>query len=60
MDETDVSMEYPGLVHDARVLNKSPIFYHALSPPAAYLLPNGAHPCLEAPIGILTPYKHRA
>ncbi|XP_062406275.1 putative nuclease HARBI1 [Sardina pilchardus] len=55
----DIFVGYPGSVHDARVLRNSPIFHQALYPPAGYyLLGDGAYPCLETPIGILTPYKH--
>lgn len=53
MEKINVSVQYPGLVHDARIVHKSPIFYHALYPPATYfLLRNGAYPCMEEPIGI--------
>lgn len=30
MEKINVSLQYPGLVHDARVVHRSPIFYHAL------------------------------
>lgn len=53
IEKINVSVQYPVFVHDARILHKSPIFYHALYPPATYfLLRNGAYPCMEEPIGI--------
>ncbi|XP_034075266.1 putative nuclease HARBI1 [Gymnodraco acuticeps] len=54
----DVFIGYPGSVHDARVLRNSPIFCQALFPPAGwFLLGDGGYPCLEKPVGLLTPYK---
>ena len=54
----DIFAGYPGSVNDARILRNSPLFHQALYPPAGYyILGDGAYPCLEGPIGIMTPYK---
>nr|XP_033952459.1 uncharacterized protein LOC117456631 isoform X2 [Pseudochaenichthys georgianus] len=53
----DVFIGYPGFVHDARVLRNSPIFCQALPPAGWFLLGDGGYPCLEKPVGLLTPYK---
>lgn len=53
----DVFIGYPGSVDDARVLRNSPIFCQALFLPAGwFLLGDGGYPCLEKPVGLLTPY----
>ncbi|KAL7393200.1 hypothetical protein ABVT39_007801 [Epinephelus coioides] len=54
----DISVGYPGSVHDARVLRNTPIFSQALDPPVGFfLLADGGCPCLEKPISLITPYK---
>ena len=54
----DVYIGNAGSVHDARVLRRSPMYQQALYPPAGYfLLGDGGYPCLEYPVGIITPYR---
>lgn len=54
----DIFVGYPGSVHDAKVLHNSPIFTRSLYPPPGYyLLADGAYPCIQTPIGIITPFK---
>ena len=54
----DIFTGYPGSVNDPRILRNSPLFHQALSPPAGYcILGDGAYPCLEKPIAIMTPYR---
>ncbi|XP_016376726.1 putative nuclease HARBI1, partial [Sinocyclocheilus rhinocerous] len=53
----DVYTGNPGSVHDALILRRSPMYQHALYPPAGYfLLGDGGYPCLQHPIAIMTPY----
>ncbi|XP_056266092.1 uncharacterized protein LOC130190607 [Pseudoliparis swirei] len=48
----------PGSVHDARVLNNSPIFYEQSSPPPGYcILGDGGSPCLSQPICLMTSFR---
>ncbi|XP_062407478.1 putative nuclease HARBI1 [Sardina pilchardus] len=55
----DVFVGFPGSVHDARVLRSSPLYRRAIyPPPGTFLLGDGGYPCLEQPIGLLTPYKN--
>ncbi|XP_033904651.3 putative nuclease HARBI1 [Acipenser ruthenus] len=54
----DIFVGYPGSVHDSRILRSSPIYTKSLYPPPGYfLLGDSEYPCLQEPIGILTPYK---
>lgn len=55
----DVFIGYPGSVHDARVLRSSYLFRNATyPPPGTFLLGDGGYPCLERPIGLITPFKN--
>ncbi|KAG5283852.1 hypothetical protein AALO_G00046850 [Alosa alosa] len=55
----DVFIGFPASVHDARVLRNSPLYHRAIyPPPGTFLLGDGGYPCLEQPIGLLTPYKN--
>lgn len=54
----DIFVGYPGSVHDTRILKNSPFYLAGQYPPAGYfLLGDGGYPCLESPVGLITPYK---
>ncbi|XP_062861636.1 putative nuclease HARBI1 [Trichomycterus rosablanca] len=54
----DIFVGYPGSVHEARVLENSPLYKEGLYPPAGrYILGDGSYPCISTPIRLLTPYR---
>lgn len=54
----DVFVGYCGSVHDARVLQNSPIFYERSYPPPGYcILGDGGYPCLSQPICLMMPFR---
>lgn len=54
----DVFVGYCGSVHDARVLQNSPIYYEQSYPPPGYcIIGDGGYPCLSRPICLMTPFR---
>ncbi|GLD62742.1 putative nuclease HARBI1 [Lates japonicus] len=54
----DVTVGFPGCVHDARVLRCSLFYVHQLYPPPGwYLIGDGGYPCLVEPICLMTPFR---
>jgi len=54
----DVYIVNTGSVHDALVLQRSPMFKESLYPPAGYfLLGDGGYPCLQHPVAVVTPFR---
>ncbi|GLD61374.1 putative nuclease HARBI1 [Lates japonicus] len=54
----DVTVGFPGCVHDARVLRCSPFYVHQLYPPPGWcLIGDGGYPCLAEPICLMTPFR---
>ena len=51
-------IDYPGSGHDIRALRNSPVCAKGCYPPAGdFIVGDGGHPCLIAPVNPITPYR---
>ncbi|KAJ8346539.1 hypothetical protein SKAU_G00279400 [Synaphobranchus kaupii] len=54
----DIFVGYPGSVHDTRIMKNSTFYRTQQYPPTGYIiLDDGGYPCLDKPIGLITPCK---
>ncbi|KAJ8368733.1 hypothetical protein SKAU_G00087610 [Synaphobranchus kaupii] len=54
----DIFVGYPGSVHDTCIMKNSTFYRTQQYPPTGYIiLGDGGYPCLDKPIGLITPYK---